>query len=49
MKLATFFVAATSTVKGKLRDLFNLNTLFNIIWPMLYGSRMGVTICNKNF
>ena len=47
MKLATFFVAATSTVKGKLRDLFKFiynqpEYVAHIIWIM------RVTIRNNN-
>ena len=48
MKLATFFVAATSTVKGKLRDLFKF--IYNqpeYVAPDIWIMR--VTICNNNF
>ena len=48
MKLATFFVAATSTVKGKLRDLFKFiynqpEYVAHVIWIM------RVTIRDNNF
>ena len=48
MKLATFFVAATSTVKGKLRDLFKL--IYNQPEYVAHViCIMRVTIRNNNF